>query len=125
MVAQRIFETAAGLGKMVFVRSAYLQGLLLMPPEKVRERLPRAYNASRKWWELVRSLGASPEELAVRFVLSLHCPIVVGVETVSQLKDNLRLFRQSPMPPEEAHEIERVMKPFLNESILNPVNWSA
>lgn len=125
MVAQRIFETAASLGKTVFVRSAYLQGLLLLPPEKVRERLPRAYDASRKWWELSKSLGASPRELAVRFVLSLHCPIVVGVETVSQLTENLRLFNLLPMPPEEAYEIEKVMKPFLNESILNPVNWSA
>lgn len=125
MVQQRIFERAAGLGKTVFVRSAYLQGLLLMPPEKVRERLPVAYDASRKWWELAKSLGDGPAELAVRFVLSLHCPIIVGVETVNQLKENLRLFRMLPMPPQEAHEIEVVMRPFVNERILNPVHWSA
>lgn len=124
MVSQGIFETAAKMGKKVFVRSAYLQGLLLMPPAKVKLKLPWAYDASVRWWELSQSIGARPEELAVRFVLSLDCPIIVGAETVTQLTTNLRLFKLPPMPPEEAREIERAMKPFLNERIVNPVNWS-
>jgi len=124
MITYGVFETAASLKKMVFVRSIFLQGLLLMSPEKVREKLPLAYDASIRWRELARTLNASPAELAVRFALRLSCPVIVGVETVRQLTENLRLFRMQPMASDEAREIESGMKPFLNEGILNPVNWS-
>jgi len=68
-----------------------------MSPSEVAEKLPRAADVSRKWFELTEMMDSTPKELAFRFALSLNCPLVVGAETVKQVEENVRLSQQKPL----------------------------
>ncbi|MBP5531784.1 MAG: aldo/keto reductase, partial [Lentisphaeria bacterium] len=74
----RRFDGCFGKGRHVFVRGAYLQGMLLMPEEKVfiTEVLARRRELEK--------LGIPMAELALRYLFSKPEPksILTGVETV-------------------------------------------
>ena len=89
-----IFEEARERGVAVFVRSAYLQGLILMEPDGVPDDLRAVVPALRELRALAAELNLGMEELALRYVLGLcglSC-VVVGVESVAQMRRNLEVF---------------------------------
>jgi aryl-alcohol dehydrogenase-like predicted oxidoreductase len=105
------------------VRSVYLQGLLLLSPQDVAEKLPAAEKASRKWFELVDRFGRSPQQLSISFGLSLNMPLVVGVESIRQLNENAQLFRQDPLSADVSERSRSQLSPFLSDEIVNPSLW--
>lgn len=110
-------------GRLATVRSIYLQGLLVMQPDAVAARLPRAHEASRRWWALADSLSLTPAELAMRFALTLKAPLVVGVESAVQLEDTLRLSQLEPLTRSEIDSIAEAVDPALSVDILEPRRW--
>lgn len=124
MLRGGIFEMAKEKGKLCFVRSIYLQGLLLLSSEGVAERLPIAEEASRRWHELTNEFGVKPGRLSIRFGLSLNMPLVIGVENVQQLEENnAELNKQIPLPRDIASDINNKMSSLLNDDIRNPTLW--
>jgi len=123
LLRQGIFRLAAGRNKLCFVRSIFLQGLLTLPPEAVATRLGFAQRAAEQWTRLTARSLLSAEALAVRSALSLPAPIVVGMETVDQVRENARLFELEPLAEAELDEIHRAMSEVLDERILNPSSW--
>ena len=123
MLREGIFRLAAGRNKLCFVRSIFLQGLLTLPPEAVATRLGFAQRAAEQWTRLTTRSLLSAEALAVRSALSLPAPIVVGMETVDQVRENARLFELEPLAEAELDEIHRAMSEVLDERILNPSSW--
>ncbi|NUM53851.1 MAG: aldo/keto reductase [Candidatus Hydrogenedentes bacterium] len=111
------------LGKLCCVRSIYLQGLLTMPPDRVRARLPRAEGASARWWDLANEFGVSVKELAMRYALALGAPLVVGAESVTQLEETVALASLEPLPPDALARIAEAMDPLVSEEILEPFRW--
>ncbi|MBX7255994.1 MAG: aldo/keto reductase [Candidatus Hydrogenedentes bacterium] len=110
-------------GCLATVRSIYLQGLLTMTPEAVKERLPRAHDASVRWHNLARSMGLTATELAMRFALTLKAPLVVGVESVAQLEDTIRLSQLEPLTRGDIDAIADAVDPALTIDILEPKRW--
>ena len=94
-----------------------------MPPEAVATRLGFAQRAAEQWTRLTARSLLSAEALAVRSALSLPAPIVVGMETVDQVRENARLFELEPLAEAELDEIHRAMSEVLDERILNPSSW--
>ena len=118
------FEVTRSNNVAIFVRSVYLQGLLVMPerdiPASLREILP-----VRQMLEgLAQQAGLSLQELAVRFILSQSgvTSVLVGVESVSQVTDNLDLFNGQPLPDDVLTPLQR-LNCDLPESLITPSQW--
>lgn len=124
MIGAGVFETASRRGKLCCVRSIYLQGLLVMAPDAVASRLPRAQEASACWHEEAGRLGMPPAELAVRFALALDAPLVVGAETPEQIAETARLAKLDPLAQEDAARIAKTLGPLLNDLVLTPSRWA-
>jgi aryl-alcohol dehydrogenase-like predicted oxidoreductase len=109
----------------LFVRSIYLQGLLLMEEKDVASEHAAVIPIRRTLDGIAREAGMGRAELATRYVLSLPgvtCA-VVGVETVRQMRENAALFERGPLDAELCARIEEAV-PDLPDAILFPGNWS-
>lgn len=119
-----LLELTAKTGTALFVRSVYLQGLLLMPQEQVPAALGAVLPVRRRLEQLAREAGLELAELAVRYVLSLPAvtSVLVGVDTVTQLRQNLQLFERGPLPAPLVGAVEAAV-PELPDLILRPDYW--
>lgn len=85
---QRIVKQREKLeGMEVSLRSAFLQGLLLMDPQAAAERLPAAASAVHNWRHWCARRGLSPLEAALSVVkgFSMVDYCLVGVDSLAQL----------------------------------------
>lgn len=120
-----IFEKAAGHGVAVFIRSVYLQGLLIMPEDSIPEPLRDVIPARRALQKIATSSGMQLPELALRFMLSQPgvTSVLTGVETVSQVNENLAIFSRGPLSPDILSAIDLAAIE-LSDRILSPILWS-
>jgi aryl-alcohol dehydrogenase-like predicted oxidoreductase len=123
MLREGIFDLSKKKSKLLFVRSIYLQGLLLLSPQDVSKKLPVAKRASQRWYELATQFGMSPKHLSISFGLSLDVPLVIGVESVQQLNENAQLFQQAPLSADVSEGIWSQLSPFLSDEIVDPSLW--
>lgn len=82
----------------VYVRSAFLQGLLLMPVEKAIQRVPAATHALIRWHKWCETRALKPLTAALGMVKGMsgvsHC--VVGVDCLAQLEAIAEAWTQAP-----------------------------
>jgi aryl-alcohol dehydrogenase-like predicted oxidoreductase len=86
-------------GLEIHVRSAFLQGLLLMPPEEAGRRVPAAVRALGRWHDWCVQAGLPPVEAALGIVKGFpgvdRC--VVGVDSVAQLDEIAAAWERAPV----------------------------
>ncbi len=124
-LGQGLPDLAASRGAALFARSIYLQGLLLMPEKDMLAEHASVLPVRRALQGIADEAGMGLAELAVRYVLSIRgitC-LVVGVDTVEQMRENVALFDRGPLPDEVRRRVEAAV-PELPDSILYPGNWS-
>ncbi len=111
-------------GPNIFARSAYLQGLLLMPEEKIKPPLTSIIPVRRKIEALGNEAGLAMPEICLRFVISNPriSSVLVGVDNIEQLKQNLAIIEQGPLPDGLYHQI-LTMVPDFEEKIIRPGLW--
>lgn len=111
-------------GIKVFTRSAYLQGLLLMPEENILPKLNPVIPVRRKLEELAASSGMDMPELCMRFVLSNPAvtSVLTGVDNVKQLRQNVALVGEGPLPADLYREVKAAV-PLFPETIIRPFFW--
>lgn len=119
-----VLRSARERGQLPCVRSVYLQGLLVLPLEEVARRLPAAKDAAQAWHELADRFGMSPPELALRYALTLHAPLVVGAESPEQVTRTAAWVKGEPLSAQAVETIAQAMDPLLTEHILEPVRWN-
>ncbi|MBO4492550.1 MAG: aldo/keto reductase [Lentisphaeria bacterium] len=106
-------------GRHCFIRGVYLQGMLLMPAEKVfvKEVLSRRMKLEK--------LGIPMAELALRYLFAKpgSKSILTGVETVEQLRENLRIAGMEPLTEDVLTEIDKIVFPPLDEICVSPWMW--
>jgi len=120
-----IFKFAAERRIAVFVRSVYLQGLLLMPESDIIPELRDVIPVRRKLKEIGLNAGITMKSLAVRYLMGIEgitC-LLAGVDSVEQMKENLNLFSDEPLKPEIVEDVERAV-PDMPEKILLPYQWT-
>lgn len=85
------FELAKKNRKKVFARSAFLQGLLLMPQEKIPEHLKEVKAHLIKLDKIIAKYGFFRKQVALLFALENKNIdyVVLGVDSVEQLKENI------------------------------------
>lgn len=108
-----------GEGVRIHTRSAFLQGLLLMPDGKRPPRFDRWRSLWQTWSRACVELNATPIELSLEFVLSKPDieRVVIGVDSVAQLQEILALDRRSyaqDFPQIESQDID----------LIEPFRWS-
>ena len=118
-------RAAAAGGVAVFIRSVYLQGLLAMPEAAVPAALQGVLPVRRQLEAIARQAGLSLTALAVRAMLAREgatC-VLVGVETLSQMRGNLALFAQGPLPADLLAAVDAAV-PALPEAWITPSMWA-
>ena len=113
-------------GTKVFDRSVYLQGMLLMPQEKIPVHLQELVPYRLKLESLAGELGISASELYMRYLLSIPeiDGVLTGVDTVDQLKNNMAVAHQGPLPDGILERIQTIV-PELPERLIRPSKWAA
>jgi aryl-alcohol dehydrogenase-like predicted oxidoreductase len=117
------FEKAKSRGKFIFVRSLFLQGLLLLPAEMVEKKMPAAYLAAKKWEGICREYSSSSLEMCFRFAASIPSAVVIGAATPAQAYGNAEAFAKDPLTLSQIQKIYNTLKPYLSEDIINPSKW--
>ncbi|MBQ9502535.1 MAG: aldo/keto reductase [Lentisphaeria bacterium] len=115
------FDSCFGKGeRLCFIRGAYLQGMLLMPQEKIP--FPEIREKRRR----LENLGIPMAELALRYLAGKKGPkcILTGVETLEQLRENIRLSQLPPLSAEETAAVEEIVLPPLDEALVSPWMWN-
>ena len=112
-------------GMTIFVRSVYLQGLVFQDPAVIPERMAFCKDTLVKFRNLCEKYRLSPAILALSYALSLPgvTSLVLGSETVEQVRQNARLLNEAvSLTPEQMAEIR---ENFLDTDIriLNPSMW--
>jgi aryl-alcohol dehydrogenase-like predicted oxidoreductase len=123
MLVDGVFREAAACDKLVFVRSIFLQGLLLMGEGAVTTRLPFAAGVAAEWAALASEWGLSRRELAARVALAPGMPMVVGAATAREADENTGLAERRAFDEKRLEAIRERMAPHLNERISNPAKW--
>jgi len=109
----------------VFARSVYLQGLLLMPEDRIKPSLREVVPWRRKLESLGKEAGLCMAELCMRYVLSnpAVASVLTGVDTPEQMRENLRLAAAGPLPEDLAAKL-RMCVPLLPEALIRPALWN-
>jgi len=118
-----VFKKAQERGKEVFIRSVFLQGLLLMEPNAIPEKIWLARSAVAEFEKLASAWRLQRKDLALRYVLNKwrSARVVVGAETAQQVADNVNISIQD-LPLECIYQIDRAFEK-VEQKIINPVEW--
>jgi len=116
-----VFSKAQERGKEVFVRSVFLQGLLLMPLDCVPPAIEDALPYLERLEKLAYDMKLSRQELVLRYAAQ-QWPgsfVLFGAETSKQVVDNVRSFSANIFVKVDENIFENVP-----ENVLNPVLWT-
>lgn len=108
----------------VFARSSFLQGLILMEPDKVPYQLKEARPYIKRYREILCDYGFSVTEAAMLFSYTHEgiWKVVFGVDTAEQLADNFAIIKRA----EQFKECRKALTGItdgISERILNPGLW--
>jgi aryl-alcohol dehydrogenase-like predicted oxidoreductase len=115
---QRVRRAGDTGGVEIHLRSAFLQGLLLMPLERATERVPAARLPLQRWHDWVRQRGLDPVVGALGMVkgneFASHC--VVGVDDVGQLEVIVAAWASAPVLQDPALAVD-------DPDVVDPRHW--
>ena len=96
-----------------------MQGMLLMPEKGVfvKEILEKRRE--------LETLGIPMAELALRYLFAKpgSKSVLTGVETLEQLRENLRIAQLPPLSPSELAAVDEIVFPPLEEICVSPFLW--
>jgi aryl-alcohol dehydrogenase-like predicted oxidoreductase len=118
-----LIRSLASAGKVTHTRSTFLQGLFQKAPEDFPESLQSMKAVSLEIGNMAKQHGMSITELALLFPFSFPCihGVVIGMESESQLVQNLELLKKDGFDPALAERISNLRVP--DPRLLNPANW--
>ncbi len=119
------FEKAKVRNKLIFIRSIYLQGLLLMELSDIPKKLKKATVYIEKLDEIANKLEITRIQLIFSFVyfIAKDAILLFGCETLVQAKENLDILNYiKELDKDMIHTIYNIFKD-VEESIYNPTKW--
>ena len=118
-----VFHEAKSFGKEIYVRSVFLQGLLLMSDSDLPASMRFANTVAKRLINFANETGFSLKQLALGYVRSAYPEqkVLLGCETLEQVRENLEIW--SKETPRDI--VDRVQREFqdIPEKILNPSLW--
>ena len=118
-----LIPIALAQGKTFFIRSVYLQGLLVMPIEKAVQKIPESKPYLERWHSFCRKLNMEPGAVALQYVSSAIPVgyIIVGCERPEQVIANFD-WLSGTLPESAIQEINSW--PIPPSEVINPVQWT-
>jgi len=118
-----VFQLAGEVGKKIYIRSIFLQGLLLILPESLPEHMRCAAPVLNRLTWLAQDIGLKVMELCIGYIKHTftHARLVFGAETQAQVRENLKCWNVA-WPNELTQRIQTEFKD-VDEMILNPSLW--
>ena len=106
-------------GNLIFVRSIFLQGLLLMNPNDIPEKVATARQVLRTLGDLCQNESISRLELCMGYAKSIPWAsgIVIGADSSKQLEEVYKAFLTS-----RTRDFSSL--PTLDDWLIDPRNWS-
>jgi len=120
---RQVFDRAVERGVAVFVRSAYLRGLLTDQLSSAPCRLNPLKNAAVSIQQLADKASRSLSETALRFCLSYPSvsSVIIGVKTVEELRANLTDAEKGALPKELLSALEA--QSMEDDSLVDTTKW--
>jgi aryl-alcohol dehydrogenase-like predicted oxidoreductase len=119
-----VFQLANKKRKIIYIRSVFLQGLILVDTEKIPERVSFAKPVIEKLESISRDLKLSRQEMALGYIKSEmpNAKVVFGADTPLHVKENVACWERGLSPS----SVKRVKKlfGFVDEKVLNPTLWT-
>jgi len=118
-----VFEFAKQKEKQIYVRSIFLQGLLLLSRNAVPAKMKFADAVLKKLEALTQELSLSKKDMAISYVKYAYpdAKIVFGVDNSEQLKNNLMSWEMA-LPTDFIDRVQNTFQ-FVEEKVLNPALW--
>ena len=108
-------------GLELHIRSAFLQGLCFINPDKLKGNLKLAKSYLTKFRLMAKHMGISYEELALSYLLNINeidC-LILGCTSKNELNQNYKIIKNyKPL------QIEYEQFGINNDKITNPSNWT-
>ncbi len=120
-----VFELAKKKGIRIYIRSLYLQGLILMEKEDIPPFLMESRPFLKRLKEISKKSDLSLQELTISFINSIQGKnrIVIGCETAEQVMENARLVRSVSRMSQEMQQVVSETMLGVPDSIINPSLW--
>ncbi|WP_121357247.1 aldo/keto reductase [Flavisolibacter nicotianae] len=117
-----LLQTLAEKNVRVFVRSVYLQGLLLMETHPPHLSFAKPYLDQLE--AIAKKADRTIKELAFAFVRDTPgvSSIVVGAETIGQVQENIELLATPPLPEHITSEIKQRFAA-VPLDLITPARW--
>lgn len=119
-----VFQLADKKKKKIYVRSVFLQGLILMKPEEIPEKMSFARPVLERLESLSKETGLARPVIALgalKMAIPNDVQVIFGADTPVQVKENVRCWEKKHLPS----LLSLVKKTFrdVDEKILNPTLW--
>lgn len=118
-----LLRKAKERGLIIFARSVFLQGLVFMDINKLPLKLKDAKKAIYRLQLLAYSYDMSVNELCLRYVLLINelDSIVIGIDSLEQLKENIKVASLGSLDKDILKEIERL--PQMPADLIDIRSW--
>lgn len=118
-----VFDLARETGKQVYIRSVFLQGLLLMNPEELPANMAFAKPTLNKLDNLCAQYKLSRQKIALLYIKWKYpqARIIIGAETPTQIEQNLNIWRNNSTSIFETNRFDSLS--IADEGIINPAFW--
>lgn len=118
-----VFKLAEKRNKKIYIRSVYLQGLIVLPKDQLPPKMAFAMPTLTMLDELCNKLDMTRQELALGYIkVALpNAKLVLGVETPSQIKNNIELWNK-----EYPLSLKPLIKKIFNnvsDQLVQPLCW--
>ena len=118
-----VFQLAEEKKKKIYIRSVFLQGLILMDIGEIPEKMSFVKPVIEKLESISNELKLSRKKLALDYIKSEmpDAKVVFGADTPLHVKENVACWEGELLPS----SVDRVKKIFdcVDEKILNPTLW--
>jgi aryl-alcohol dehydrogenase-like predicted oxidoreductase len=106
-------------GVEVHTRSAFLQGLLLVPKEKRPAKFERWHHIWTEWDRWLAETGLTPLQACLRYVNGLNCVdrVVIGVDSALQLNEIMAATAGSLPSLPQFNKMQ-------DDRLVNPATWN-
>jgi len=118
-----VFKLADEKKKTIYIRSIFLQGMILMNPREIPAKMAFARPVIEKLVSLSNDSGLSRQEMALGYIKSEmpNADIIFGAETPEQVRENVEAWKKK-MPESLGNKV-RALFANVDERILNPSLW--
>ena len=118
-----ILEKAKAKGKTIHTRSALLQGLFFKDANDQNKTVQKLKNELLLLSEITKKYNTTISQLALSYCLQQNTidNVLIGVDSINQLKDNIQLVNYK-IKPEAINEIDIIK--VKNLDLLNPSLWN-